>query len=103
MSRFSAKRFGSWAGAGLLLSVMAGTVFAEGTATNRLERMHTKNEGCHWTQEMGAYMYECLKANFNMNAHWCHNEAMEVFCPKQREASATEGASAAPAADKPAN
>lgn len=67
-------------------------------STNTLERMHTKNKGCVWTQEMGSYMYECLKANFNMNAHWCHNEAMEVFCPKQQEAN-----SAAPAADKPAN
>jgi hypothetical protein len=53
--------------------------------TTVLERMHVKNEKCHWTDEMGKYMFDCLKANFNMNAHWCHNEAMELFCPAQRE------------------
>jgi hypothetical protein len=59
---------------------------AEVQPTNVLERMHVKNEKCHWTDEMGKYMYDCLKANFNMNAHWCHNEAMEVFCPAQQGA-----------------
>ncbi|MBI1395168.1 MAG: hypothetical protein GC151_04240 [Betaproteobacteria bacterium] len=55
-------------------------------ATNALERMHLKHAKCVWTQEIGDYIYQCLKANFGMNAHWCHNEAMEVLCPKQLEA-----------------
>jgi len=52
-------------------------------ATNSLERMHIRNAKCTWTKEIGDYIYQCLKDNFGMNAHWCHNEAMEVFCPKQ--------------------
>jgi len=52
-------------------------------ATNTLERMHVKNANCVWTQEIGDHIYQCLKENFGMNAHWCHNEAMELLCPKQ--------------------
>lgn len=48
--------------------------------TNTLERFHVRRASCHWTEEMGKYMFECLKANFNMNAHWCHNEAMALYC-----------------------
>lgn len=51
--------------------------------TNTLERMHVKNANCVWTQEIGDHIYQCLKENFGMNAHWCHNEAMELLCPKQ--------------------
>lgn len=62
-------------------------------ATNTLERMHLKNAKCTWTREIGDYIYQCLKENFGMNAHWCHNEAMEVLCPKQAE-NAAAGAAA---------
>jgi len=48
--------------------------------TNTLERFHTRRATCHWTEEMGKYIFECLRANFNMNAHWCHNEAMALYC-----------------------
>jgi hypothetical protein len=51
--------------------------------TNALERMHVKNANCVWTKEIGDHIYQCLKENFGMNAHWCHNEAMELLCPKQ--------------------
>lgn len=53
--------------------------------SNNLERMHLKNAKCVWTQEIGNHIYQCLKDNFGMNAHWCHNEAMELFCPRQGE------------------
>lgn len=53
------------------------------SATNALERIHLKNAKCVWTREIGDYIYQCLKENFGMNAHWCHNEAMELLCPKQ--------------------
>jgi hypothetical protein len=53
--------------------------------TNTLERMHLKNANCTWTKEIGDAIYQCLKENFGMNAHWCHNEAMETLCPKQLE------------------
>lgn len=55
-------------------------------ATNKLERFQMRHANCHWTTEMGNYMFECLKANFNMNAHWCHNEAMDAFCPVPEDA-----------------
>jgi len=71
-------------------------------ATNKLERFQLKHANCKWTNEMGNYMYECLKANFNMNAHWCHNEAMDAFCPKQEEEAKAAEAKPADAA-KPAN
>ena len=70
--------------------------------TNKLERFQLKHANCKWTNEMGNYMYECLKANFNMNAHWCHNEAMDVFCPKQDETAQAAEPKPAEAA-KPAN
>jgi len=57
-------------------------------ATNALERMHLKNAKCVWTKEIGDYIYQCLKDNFGMNAHWCHNEAMEVLCPQQQDSAA---------------
>lgn len=59
-------------------------------ATNTLERMHVKNANCVWTREIGDHIYQCLKENFGMNAHWCHNEAMDLLCPKQ-EAAKAEG------------
>jgi hypothetical protein len=61
-------------------------------ATTKLERFHLKRANCAWTQEMGRLMFECLKANFNMNAHWCHNEVMEIGCGDVEGA----GAAAAP-------
>lgn len=59
-------------------------------ATNTLERMHLKNAKCVWTKEIGDAIYQCLKENFGMNAHWCHNEAMETLCPKQLESASAE-------------
>lgn len=88
----------------LLASSILAPAHAEEVAppTNKLERFQVKHANCKWTNEMGNYMYECLKANFNMNAHWCHNEAMDVFCPKQEgEAQAAEAKPAEAA--KPAN
>jgi len=89
-----------------LLALLAGTALAEdkevAPPTNKLERFQVKHANCKWTNEMGNYMFECLKANFNMNAHWCHNEAMDVFCVRQEEEA--KAAAAKPAdGDKPAN
>ncbi|MCU0870026.1 MAG: hypothetical protein MUF30_10585 [Burkholderiales bacterium] len=66
--------------------------------TNKLERFHMKRVNCAWTEEMGKAMYECLKANFNMNAHWCHNETMELFCGKEDGAADATPTAGAPAA-----
>lgn len=86
---------------GLLAAVMgiasllsAGAALAEG-ATNARERFFLKRQNCHWSGEMGRYIYECIKANHGFNAHWCHNEALDVFC-------APDDANAAPAAKEEA-
>jgi hypothetical protein len=57
----------------------ASQVLAEG-ATNGRERFFLKRQNCPWTEEMGKYIYECIKKNDGFNAHWCHNEALDVFC-----------------------
>jgi hypothetical protein len=64
--------FGSFSG--------IGEVLAEGT--NKLERFHLRRGDCHWTPEMGQFIYECLKRGDGFGAHWCHNGAMDHFCPK---------------------
>jgi hypothetical protein len=62
--------------------LLSGTLaWAEGTPTNGRERFFLKRQNCTWTQEMGKAIYECLKANNGFNAHWCHNEALDQFCP----------------------
>ncbi len=88
----------------LLVSCAVAPAYAEDAppASNKLERFQLKHANCKWTNEMGSYMYECLKANFNMNAHWCHNEAMDVFCPKQDETAQAAEPKPAEAA-RPAN
>lgn len=70
-------------------------VRAEGdpAPTYQRERAVQKFKNCHWTDEMGRYVYACIKKNDGMNAHWCYDEALEVLCPEQLEAgkkSATE-------------
>ncbi len=85
-------------GLALALATLAGPALSGEkdlpAASNQLERMHLKNAKCVWTQEIGNYIYQCLKENFGMNAHWCHNEAMEVLCPKQLESVAADEKSA---------
>ncbi len=71
-----------------LALVWAGEVspaFAEG-ATNGRERFFLKRQNCAWTDEMGKYMFECIKKNDGFNAHWCHNEAIDAFCPADENA-----------------
>jgi hypothetical protein len=51
--------------------------------TTKLERFHLKHGNCPWTPEMGQFIYECLKRGDGFGAHWCHNGAMEQFCPSK--------------------
>lgn len=78
-------------GAATLMS--AGAALADG-ATNARERFFMKRQNCQWTDEMGKYIYECVKANNGFNAHWCHNEALDAFCPKEDAAGAPSGTAA---------
>ena len=77
--------------------VTAGVALAEG-ATNARERFFLKRQNCQWTEEMGKYIYECVKANNGFNAHWCHNEALDAFCPAEDDKAAAKGDPAAAAA-----
>ena len=81
---------------GLLLAGLgaSGAALGEG-ATNGRERFFLKRQNCAWTDEMGKYIYDCIKKNDGFNAHWCHNEAIDAFCP------ADENAIPHPAAGQP--
>jgi hypothetical protein len=73
----------------------SGGAFADGAANAR-ERFFLKRQNCQWSEEMGKYIYECVKKNDGFNAHWCHNEALDAFCPKDEAAAADPRAAARP-------
>jgi hypothetical protein len=79
-------------GPAVLIALAAGLCAASARAdgdpapTYQRERAALRFKGCHWTDEMGKYVYECIKKNDGMNAHWCYDESLEVFCPAQVEA-----------------
>jgi hypothetical protein len=78
----------------LILAVTgSGLVFAEGAANAR-ERFFLKRQNCAWTDEMGKFIFECVKKNDGFNAHWCHNEALDKFCPADESAAVDEKAAA---------
>jgi hypothetical protein len=52
---------------------------AEGSQGSQ-ERAARKYAGCVWTQDMGRFLFECVRQHNGMNAQWCHIEAMETFC-----------------------
>jgi hypothetical protein len=93
----------------LAILVLCGA-FRESTAradgdpapTYQRERAAQKFKDCHWTDEMGKYVYQCIKKNDGMNAHWCYDEALEVLCPVQLEAAKKSAVETSPAA-KPGN
>jgi hypothetical protein len=70
--------------------------------TYQRERAMQKYKSCHWTDEMGKYVYECIKRNDGFATHWCYDETLEHFCPEQIER-AKNAASQPGATDKPAN
>src|SRR5215470_9794039 len=76
----------------VLIALAAGLCAASARAdgdpapTYQRERAALRFKGCHWTDEMGRYVYECIRKNDGMNAHWCYDERLEVYCPEQLEA-----------------
>src|SRR5580765_2079981 len=94
----------------LLAIVVLSAVFAMSTAradgdpapTYQRERAAQKFKDCHWTDEMGKYVYQCIKKNDGMNAHWCYDEALELLCPAQLEAAKRSAVETSPVA-KPGN
>ena len=77
----------------VLAGVFSGAVFAEGAANAR-ERFFLKRQNCPWTEEMGKFIFECVKRNDGFNAHWCHNEALDQFCPVDESAAVDAKAAA---------
>ncbi|MGQ0578804.1 MAG: hypothetical protein ACT4PQ_07850 [Betaproteobacteria bacterium] len=74
------QRVVTWMVALILTSVGSGLALADG-ASNIRERFFLERQNCPWTDEMGKYIFECVKKNDGFNTHWCHNEAIAVFCP----------------------
>lgn len=76
----------------LIISLAAaGPVMAEGDPmpTYQRERAMQKYKGCKFTDEMGKYLYECVKKNGGFGTHWCFDEALEQYCPKPETAQST--------------
>ena len=94
----------------LLATIVLSVAFSMSTAradgdpapTYQRERAAQKFKNCHWTDEMGKYVYDCIKKNDGLNAHWCYDEALEVLCPAQLEAAKKSAVETSPAA-KPGN
>ena len=60
-------------------------VHAEGdpAPTYQRELAAQRFKGCHFTDEMGKYLYECVKKNDGFGTHWCYDETLEIYCPAQ--------------------
>src|SRR4026207_2362238 len=77
----------------VLAGICSGLAFADG-ATNARERFFLKRQNCPWTREMGQFIFEGVKRNDGFNAHWCHNEALDQFCPVDESAAVDAKAAA---------
>ena len=83
---------------GMLLLVCAGAGIglarAEGDPAPTYERelAAQRFKGCHFTDEMGQYLYACVKKNDGFGTHWCYDETLEVYCPAQLAAPKQERA-----------
>lgn len=50
--------------------------------TYQRELAMQRYKGCKYTDEMGRYLYECVKRNNGFGTHWCFDESLELYCPK---------------------
>ena len=74
----------------IIFSAPSTICFAGGE--NASERFMLKRQGCEWTQEMGEYIYACVKKHEGFNSHWCFNETIALHCPvNDIESTLTEG------------
>jgi len=84
------------------LSALPSRADGDPAPTYQRERAMQKFKDCHWTDEMGKYLYQCIRQNDGMNAHWCYDEALETLCPAQLEAAKKSAVQTDPAV-KPGN
>jgi hypothetical protein len=84
-------------------AIAATAAYADGdpAPTYQRERAMQRYKGCHWTDDMGKYVYQCIKRNDGFGTHWCYDETLETYCPAQLEA-AKKAASQQVNDDKPA-
>jgi hypothetical protein len=70
----------------------AGPAGAEGdpAPTYQREAAMQRYKGCHFTNEMGQYLYQCVKKNDGFGTHWCYDETLEMYCPAQLAAQKAE-------------
>src|SRR5882672_12124604 len=54
-------------------SMSAARADGDPAPTYQRERAAQKFKDCHWTDEMGKYVYQCIKKNDGLNAHWCYD------------------------------
>ncbi len=89
----------------VVAGVSAPTVRAEGdpAPTYQRERAAQRFKACHWTDDMGKYVYECIKRNDGFGTHWCYDETLEQYCPAQLEAAKKSAAEPSHTVDKPTN
>jgi hypothetical protein len=82
--------------AGLALAMVSvEAVLADGDPrpTYQRELAMQKYKGCKYTDEMGKYLYECVKKNNGFGTHWCFDESLEMFCAKPQAAQSGAGPS----------
>ena len=85
----------------LCLSTLPARAEGDPAPTIQRELAMQKYKGCHFTDEMGQYLYQCVKKNDGFGTHWCYDETLELYCPPQLEAAKKTLDPAQP--DKPAN
>lgn len=79
---------------GLLAIGLTQGVYAEGDPRPTIQRelAMQRYKSCKFTDEMGKYLYECVKKNDGFGTHWCFDEALELHCPKTEAADASGAA-----------
>jgi len=84
-------------------AAISAPAFAEGDAapTYQRELAMQRYKGCHFTDEMGQYLYQCVKKNDGFGTHWCYDETLEVYCPDQLAARKAD--ESVPSEPKPAS
>jgi hypothetical protein len=82
----------------------AASAYADGdpAPTYQRERAMQRYKGCHFTDEMGKYLYTCIRKNDGFGTHWCYDETLETYCPAQIAEKQTH-TDAPPPPDKPSN
>ena len=86
---------------GLALAAPVSRAEGDPAPTIERERAMQRYKGCHFTDEMGQFLYQCVKKNDGFGTHWCYDETLETFCPAQTAAARKAAESAAE--PKPSN